>query len=107
MQEVLNLSLKRINQNTGRFRREANHIDHRIRPQITDALAECALSVLRFSVNRYPLHLLPGSVRLIWLSQPPIKGDYLVTSLHEPRNQVGTDMPGPTDNHNAHLLSSP
>jgi hypothetical protein len=47
----------------------------------------------------------PGRMRPIGILLPPTDCDNLVAGCRQPRNQVATDMPGGTDDGNAH--SSP
>ena len=101
VQEVLHLAAQRLDQLLGAVQREADHVDHDLAVQGADALAEVAVSLGCGTIDRHLAHLFPGGVRLIGGVLAARDVDDCVTCLHEPGDQVRTDMTLATNYHNA------
>jgi hypothetical protein len=85
----------------GRLGREADQVDDRVRAQAGDPGAERAGRVLGLPVRDDPLDRTPLGRAVIRLATAPAHRDDLIPGPDQARNQIGTDVPGRTDDHHS------
>lgn len=105
MQEVPDLPAQTVDQRGGRLEREADQVDDGIGPEARDPLAERAVPVFLLPVRDDLAYVLPLGRVGIGLPGPAADVDDLVTSAHQPGDEVCADMTAATDDDDSH--SSP
>src|SRR5215212_4942315 len=88
VQKVLDLAVQRRDQLAGAIKREADHVDHDIGPQVAHERAKHPSGLLCRAIDREPLNRLPGRMRLVWLALAAADRYHLVAALYQARHQV-------------------
>ena len=73
---------------------EADLVDDHIRPQRQDPCAERSLLVLGVTVDRHPADRTPFPARVVRIPGPAADRDHLMAAAHQPRHQIGANVPG-------------
>ena len=82
---------------------KADQVDHHVRAQRRDPVTEGSPRILRLPVGPHRGHRVPLRARLVRAAAPPADREHLMPAAHQPRHQIGADMPGrPDHNHPAH-----
>src|SRR5262249_4531639 len=85
----------------GAFDRVTGQVDHDIRIELPDTVAELARGFGFCAVDRDLLNTLPGVVRSVGLADLPADVENGMARLHQSRHKEGADMTGATDDNNA------
>ena len=97
MQEQRVAFPQRVNEMLRTLQCEANQVDDDIRTESCNGVSESARGFLCGAVDRQPLYFSPRGMRLIGLTSPATRSDYLVSGRDEPRDQKGADVTGGAD----------
>ncbi len=92
---------QRLDELARRGRGEADQVDDHVGVQRRDPPAEGPRGVFGVPVHRDPGDPIPLRGRVVGVALAPAQGDHLVTAPHQPRHQVGADVPGCADDHYA------
>jgi hypothetical protein len=104
MEKMLDLTAERFNQLLRAFRRKANQVNQRVRPQRANAFPKSPTIFFLRAIKLKPRYELPSAIQRVRFAPASAKSDDLVPGSDQPRDQVCSNMSGTTNDDDAHRV---
>jgi hypothetical protein len=82
---------------------KTNHVDHGVRPELPDLLAECARRFGLGPIDRVLLDRRPRAMRLVRDAPAAADRDHLVAGGDHSRHEIRAHVSARADDHDSHL----